>query len=193
MVGLGPVKAAAPETAMHISTDMVLNGKTFTLTADIDYDLPETVTPSGDVLTRAQWIDELLSAAGAPEQEVVYDNVELPFTDIAEHTNKNDIMIAYANKILPEMGAEFQPDVPADREFAAVTAVKALGFQPVADILCSDAASITYKQEVETAVAMDIFRLDNEAFRPADELTRAEADTALNKIKEIANPEIPPA
>lgn len=191
MVGLGPVKAAAPETAMHISTDMVLNGKTFTLTADIDYDLPETVTPSGDVLTRAQWIDELLSAAGAPEQEVVYDNVELPFTDIAEHTNKNDIMIAYANKILPEMGAEFQPDVPADREFAAVTAVKALGFQPVADILCSDAASITYKQEVETAVAMDIFRLDNEAFRPADELTRAEADTALNKIKEIANPEIP--
>lgn len=191
LTGFGSVTAAESVTSMSVSTEMTLNGKTYTLAADVLYDLPEAVTPSGAVLTRVQWIDELLTAVGVPEQEVIYDNVELPFTDIADHANKNDILLAYANMILPDMGTEFCPDSPADREFAAVTAVKALGFQPVADIVCSDSASITFKQEVETAVAMDIFKLNNEAFRPADQLTRAEADTALYKIKEIANPEIP--
>lgn len=190
IVGMAPVQAAEPETAVHICADVVLGGKTYTLTADVRYDLPETVAPSGAVLTRAQWIDELLTAVGALEQEVVYDHVDLPFTDIADHGNKNDILLAYANKVLPDMGTEFYPDAPADREFAAVTAVKALGFQPVADIVCRDSSAITYKQEVETAVAMDIFQLTDEAFRPADQLTRAEADAALAQIKEIANPGI---
>ena len=191
MIGFSPVEAAETETGFHISKDMVLGGKTYTLVADVSYDLPEPVTPSGVILTRAQWIDELLVAVGAPEQEVVYENVELPFTDVAEHANKNEILLAYANQILPEIGTEFRPDAPVDREFAAVTAVKALGFQPIADIVCSDVSAITYRQEVETAVAMNIFTLDEEAFRPADELTRSEADVALNKIGEIANPEIP--
>ena len=96
-----------------------------------------------------------------------------------------------ANQLLPEMGTEFRPDAPADREFAAYTAVKALGFQPVKDIACADAAAITYKQEVETAVAMELFQLTDEAFRPAEELTQAEADAALSKVREIANVETP--
>lgn len=192
VIGVLPVKAAdSRQGGLQVAADVVLGDKSYTLTADISYSLPETVAPSGAVLTRAQWIDELLAAVNAPETEVVYDNETLPFTDIDSHAKKNQILLAYANQLLPEMGTEFRPDAPADREFAAYTAVKALGFQPVKDIACADAAAITYKQEVETAVAMELFQLTDEAFRPAEELTQAEADAALSKVREIANVETP--
>lgn len=192
IIGVLPVKAAdSKQGKLQVATEATLGGKTYTLIADISYSLPEVVAPSGAVLTREQWIGELMTAVNAPETEVIYENEELPFTDIDNHAQKNAILLAYANQILPEMGTEFNPDAPADREFAAYTAVKALGFQPVKDIVCADAAAITYKQEVETAVAMELFQLTDETFRPAGELTRAEADVALSKVREIVNEETP--
>lgn len=192
LVGFSPALAADQRSEkLHVSTEVKLGGKDYVLTADVLYCLPESITPSGDTLTRAQWISELLEAVNAPDQEITYDNVTLPFEDIDAHANKNEILLAYANQILPEIGAEFRPDAPADREFAAVTAVKALGFQPVAEIECVDSASITYKEEVETAVAMDIFRLTNEKFYPYADLTRSEANWALQQVRAIVNVEVP--
>lgn len=173
--------------SFSVENTVRLNGKDYKLTADINYRNTETVLPSGDTLTRAQWIDELLTAIGYDGQEAVYDNTAYPFTDISGHEFQNEILIAYGNSILPDMETEFSPNSPATREFAAVTAVKALGFVPEMEIACNDADAITYKKEIETSVAMDIFRLDNNMFYPARELTRSEADTAIQVINEIIN------
>ena len=185
------VKATVPDTSIAIQKDIILSGDSYTITTNINYELPETIMPNGDTLTKAEWITELLDALDVSVQEVDYENVELPFNDISEHPSKNDILLAYANKLLPESEGKFDPDAPVNREYAAYTAVIGLGFVPVSDIICNDASSITYKQEIETAVAMDVFRLTDNLFRPNDFLTRAEADLALQRVKEIIFPEIP--
>ena len=188
LMNVGTVKAAdAEKSSFSVTGQIVLGEKEYVAGADISYEKSKAVEPAGEILTKAQWIDELLDILGYDGQEVSYDDELLPFTDISEHTLKNEILLAYGNSILPDQGAEFSPNAPATREFAAVTAVKALAFKPIRDIVCTDASEITYKQEVETAVAMDIFQLDNGSFYPARELTRAEADSALEGISAIIN------
>lgn len=189
--GAIPVKAAeSTKKVVEVSEEITLNGKTYVINAKAEYDEVEAVQVSGDIVTRAEWIQTLVDAMGYSEHVVEYDGDELPYTDIQEHENLNAILLAYANGFIPENGeTEFNPDESATREFAATTSVLALGFVPIQDVVCDDVNEITYKQEVETAVAMDIFRLDNNKFYPTRELSQSEADAAIDGIKGIVDSE----
>lgn len=190
-IGAIPVKAIEnTNKVIEISEEVILNGKKYVINAKAEYEEAEAILVSNNIVTRSEWIQTLVDAMGYSENMVEYDEEEFPYTDIREHQNLNAILLAYANGFIPENGeTEFKPNESATREFAATTAVLALGFVPIQDIVCEDAIEVTYKKEVETAVAMDIFRLDNNKFYPTRELSQAEADVAIGVIKEIVNSE----
>lgn len=59
-----------------------MNGKTYVINAKAEYDEVEAVQVSGDIVTRAEWIQTLVDAMGYSEHVVEYDEDELPYTDI---------------------------------------------------------------------------------------------------------------
>ena len=175
---------------IEISDKITIDGQSYIFNTKVEYSELEDIQISNDKLTRSEWIAELVNVMGYSDCEVEYDENEIPYSDIKEHKNFEEIMIAFANGFIPETDANvFNPDELATREFAATTSVLALGFVPTRDILCEDANDITYKQEVETAVAMDIFRLDDSKFYPSRKLSRTESEAAIKGIKEILDSE----
>lgn len=189
--GVMPVKAAeSTKKVVEVSEEITVNGKTYVISAKAEYNELKAIKVSNDVVTRAEWIQVLVETMGYADHIVEYDADELPYTDIQGHEKLNSILLAYANGFIPENNeTEFNPNEAATREFAATTSVLALGFVPIQDIVCDDVNEITYKQEVETAVAMDIFRLDKNKFYPSRELSKSEADAAIAGMKEILDSE----
>lgn len=189
--GFIPVSAEEnTKRSVELSEEIVINGKNYVICANVEYNELEAIPVSNEIVTRGEWIQSLIDVMGYSEYTIEYDENEFPYTDIQNYEYFNSILIAYANGFIPETGeAEFKPNEAATREFAATTSVIALGFVPIKNVKCDDVDAITYKQEVETAIAMDILRLDNNKFYPNRELSKLEADTAINGIKEILNSE----
>lgn len=189
--GIMPVKAIEnSRKKLEVSEKITIDGNDYTINATAEYNELDAIPISSDVVTRGEWIQSLVDTMGFSDSLVEYDQDEYPYTDILEHENFNAIMFAYANGYLPNNDeTEFNPNGIATREFAALTSVLALGFVPVKDIVCDDVNDITYKQEVETAVAMDIFRLDENKFYPNRSLTKSEANAAIEGIENILDSE----
>ena len=81
--GAIPVKAAeSTKKVVEVSEEITLNGKTYVINAKAEYDEVEAVQVSGDIVTRAEWIQTLVDAMGYSEHVVEYDEDELPYTDI---------------------------------------------------------------------------------------------------------------
>lgn len=185
------VKASEQQPdVISVAEELEINQEKYMFEAKVSYQKPSAIVPSGETLSRAEWITELLEAMGYSDFTVNYDEESLPFTDISSHSAKDIILLAYGNAILPETtDSEFSPNIPATREFVAYTTVHALGFQTIQDLVCDDADELLYKEEAETAVAMDLIRLSENKFFPKREFTRSEAEFTLKGVKKILDSE----
>lgn len=164
--------AAEEETiTVEFEESIDIGKETYTFKTEVAYTILPAIEAEGEELTRRQWLSEIMGYFGYEDD---FDS------DL--------ILMTYAQEFFPgDEASNPRLDEVATREFAAVTMVKVLGFLPVRDIVCDDANEITYLQDVESAVALDLFRLDNNCFYPNNPLTRSEADHALEVMVDIVS------
>lgn len=170
-----------------ISESITISEKSYRFETVVSYTKSnDVVEASGDIITRGQWISMLVDAMEIESiQQLEIDDLETIFTDINGHDFEDDIINAVIYSIIDTEEDTFRPDEPATREFAAATSVRALGFQPVQDIICEDANEITYLKEVETAVAMKIINIEGNKFYPLRSLTESEAQYVLEGVSGV--------
>lgn len=140
--------------------------------------------------TRAEWIAFLSNLFGLepfmPEQvdEELIDPAPL-YTDIAGIPQEGLINAAVFNGILTDQGGAFRPNDPATRDFAAATAIRALGFGQEQKIVCEDSAEVSSPYEAYIAVDIGLMSLLNNRFCPDSVLSRQEAEQIKATVEEI--------
>ena len=175
------IKANEQDTKGLITVEKTVkvNGKDVTIKSQVTYD-----KNNGEVevtYTRGEWIQKLVDAVGYPDNASQRDEV---FNDIANSEYKDAIETAFTYGLI-EKSETFQPEQPATREFAAITAVRALGYLSGEEINCKDASEITYKKEVFLAVDTGLMNLEQNNFYPKRALNEKEAKQIITKMIEI--------
>ncbi|MDD6069769.1 MAG: hypothetical protein PUC12_03005, partial [Clostridiales bacterium] len=102
-----------------------------------------------NVVTRMEWIESLLDTVQITEStQIQNDSLQNIFSDVTDDSELYILDLAVKNNILEySEGDSFYPDQATTREFAAVTAIKACGFQITDnenDLECSDVADLCY-------------------------------------------------
>ena len=189
---------AAPQSVnvgqtMELSTQIQVGGKTTEIKAQIGYTYVKQDTPA---YTRGEWIQML---AEKIEMNLDTDPAAINhyFADTEGNEHEVAIETAQAYGILPPADVEdleqdipfFFPEEPATREFAAYTAVHAMGYDGRHEYDTSswaDWASIRYQNEAAIAVGKGFLELrDGSKFQPQKKLSREDADSIFNTIEEI--------
>lgn len=142
---------------------------------------------NNDPVTRGEWILKLADTLDWSEQINMTNNTNCKFDDITGHDCEKAVQYASTMNVFDETAGSFYPDKPATREFAAVTAVRALQFYNTYEITCNDKDDIEHLTEVYVAVEEKIFELENNLFYPNRELTSAESKKAIKIISDINN------
>lgn len=138
-------------------------------------------------ITKGQWISELLKKMNITIPKKMED---YSFSDIVGHKYAKEIQTAYELGILSYIdGEEFQPNASADREFVAVTAIKALGIDlsTAQALTCSDKNKITHQQEVSKAIEMSMLSVSKKKFNPLKEVTKKDKDKVLKVVKKYVD------
>lgn len=183
-----------------VSTDGIVTGcsvGTAVITATCNnnsYNCNVTVTAAGSeytIYTRSQWIGELIKSIGIDVSQIDDDFIHY-YADTAEDTNAKAIEYARQNGIVPATEDEqdvpvFNPNDIATREFAAMTAINALGYKcdDTVSVGVSDESSITYKGAVSIAIKLGMLTTSNGAFSPAGNLNGVDAARILAKIAQV--------
>lgn len=168
-------------------------GETFYyIGAKVTYD-SITGTPSGgDNISRIEWVTNLVTTLGCeidiPDDELLYS-----FSDILDVATAKILNTAVIYGILPYDASagipNFNPNSEASREFAAMTAVKGLGFADSESVLdCTDANTLIYPNQDAIAVSIGLIQLQNKAFNPNGSLDQNEMSELLEMIKSINSP-----
>ena len=175
------IKANEQDTKGLITVEKTVkvNGKDVTLKTQVTYDKNHDEVET--TYTRGEWIQKLVDAVGYPENDSQRDEV---FNDIANSEYKDAIETAFTYGLI-EKSESFVPEQPATREFAAITAVRALGYLPSEDIVCKDVSDITYKKEVFIAVDTGLMNLEEDNFYPKRPLNTQEAQHIIKKMIEV--------
>ena len=142
--------------------------------------------------TRGEWVSALAEKLSMSLSDDT-TNINYYYADTEGNKNGVAIETASAYGILPEPEIEdidqdvplFYPNEPATREFAAYTAIKAMGFDGTHSFDTSswnDLASIKYPDEMAIAVGYSFLSLDNSKFKPKSNLTKTEANEIFAAI-----------
>ena len=174
---------------ISVKENIVVNDNTYTIETIVRYSVKSNVViPSGSVVTRGEWIAKLVDCLDLKEKqeiEIEIEDFEYPYSDVEGTEYEEDILYALVYSILDGEEDTFNVNEPATREFASVTAVKALNFKPVQDIVCDDSNEIQNLKEIEVAVSMDIITLENNKFYPLRALTQSEAEYIIQGVEGI--------
>lgn len=138
-------------------------------------------------VTKVEWISALLKKAGISTETIT----EYHFTDTKNNSAGKAIETAYNKGILPKSGKKFYPNRPATREFMAVTAVRAMGFEADSSETpsCTDAKKLAYAAEDQVALNQGFVSLKKKKFNPAKAITKAEKTKALRAVSNILKAE----
>ena len=152
-----------------------------------------TVSPSGTGIevTKSEWLSTVMNTTGFRTQKELFDydgngNVSYSFTDIIDDVNADMIETAVKYGIIPNTSNEFKPNDAADREFLAITSVRAIGF--ATDELESnyyDKADLKYEKEDAIAIQLELLKLSDNRFLPTKAITKAEKQNAERILSDI--------
>ncbi len=181
--------------AINISTTVSVNGNDMTIGAKVGYTYePVSETPTN--YTRGEWIYMLAEKVGMSLSADPAD-VDYYYADTQSSSYGIAIEAAQGYGILPSPDIEdleqdipyFYPDAPATREFAAYTAVHAMGFDGTHSFDTSswgDWNQIQYQNEAAVAVGNGFLDLDADMmFHPAASLSSTDITTIFAAIDEI--------
>lgn len=143
--------------------------------------------------TRGELIKMLVLSASGGYLPMAYDSSrEASFSDV----KASSALFAYVenavdmNLIDRDPSGEFNPDQLMTRDDMAQLIVRALGYNKLAQqsgmfrLDVTDADAIQHKGHAAIAVGLGIMSTDGSQFRPADEVTRAQAATAFFRFLE---------
>lgn len=160
------------------------------LTQEYDF----TATVSGNMtlyakweapITRGQWIQMLVDTYGYPSE--ITGNMET-YADIGDSEYRSAIETAVAYDILePVPQSNFDPGRYATREFAAVTAVNAMGYYPTGEFDCADVSDISDPAAVKQAINSGFMDLEDGYFYPNRALSKQEAERILDSLEDEFN------
>ena len=144
--------------------------------------------------TRGEWM-ELLAAMLDMNLNTDIDSIEYYYADTQESEYAVAIETSQAYGLIPSVELEdenqdvpyFYPEEAATREFVAYTVAKALGYNELAveSADWSDWGDITYKNETEKVVALDLMRLKDNAFQPKEPLNENDEKLIENGIYQL--------
>lgn len=150
-----------------------------------------TPSPVKREVTRAEWISKVMMITKHSVQKELFEydksgNIIYSFNDISDNMNADIIETAARYGITPESTGKFRPDDPADREFLAVTSVRAIGLT-TNDLKADygDQIDLVYDMEDEVAVQLELLELINDRFFPAKNVTEAEVKRAEKILLDI--------
>ncbi len=152
---------------------------------------PSVPSGSSAGVTKAEWISSVMQITGYHVQKEIFENDEngnilYSFTDISGNRYADIIETAARYGIIPETGGAFNPDHAADREFLAVTSVRAIGFAAnEVEFNCSDKSSLKYVTEDAVAVQLKLLSLSGNRFLPAVPVTKSEKQNAEKLLTDI--------
>ena len=145
------------------------------------------ITGAKVAVTRAEWVSALLKQADIKTGKIS----KYHFSDTKKNAKGKVIETAYARGILPvkKKSKKFYPNKAATREFMAVTAVRALGFQADKGTSpkCKDKKTLNYPSEDKVALNQKILSLKKKKFLPNKAITKSEKKNALRVVKKIRN------
>ena len=182
---LSPVSVKAEDNPNRItlSDKFVVNDVEKTVSVHIDIekingDYEEDTT----TYTRGEWIQEIVNTYGLSAN--LSEASETKFTDIEGTKYQDAIRIAEIYGIVDE-GELFFPNEFVTREFAAVTAVRVLGYQGSGIPECEDSDGIQNKSEVYLALKSGMLLLKSGCFEPQSLLDRTDGKLILEHIVKI--------
>ena len=143
----------------------------------------ETITPPEieGCMTRDEWIHVLLETVGADRN---VEAVEPLFTDIEASQYREDIAIAVYYGWIADSEEEFYPAAQVTREFAAATAICAMGYYVTEEdqIDCLDWEEIQNPAYAAVAIELGLLQLENHYFYPRRLITQDELQNILNIV-----------
>lgn len=150
--------------------------------------------PADEIDTRAEWAATLVDRLGysLDEENILRDadtdKLSYTYDDIENSAYALKIETAYQYGLLPavdttDSNSHFSPNDPITREFAVVTAVKALGFSVEENLNCTDSSELSYPAEDKIGVDTGMVALKDGSFVPVDILS----DTELKQILQIVD------
>ena len=154
-------------------------------------------TDDSKTYTRGEWAKLISEIEGITADAVDYSAVDWFYGDtkdtedglLFEHMYRLGIIPAPDNEGYTDAEQDvalFEADKKVTREYAAYTAVKALGFrEETPNLTCSDADEITYKSVVTTALKFNMFELIDGSFRPNELIGEADKNQILAVIKAL--------
>ena len=163
-----------------------------------DADKPVSYTEDNSTnFTREEWLKALAEKAGFANSTVDH-SAGYSFSDSEDCENAELVEYALQTKILPESASldydaendvpTFEPNGIATREFAAYTAVAAMGYDLSQDkaLNCGDASQVTYKTAVCIAIENDFLSLDSTGnFNPTAPMTGTDKNHIIGKVENL--------
>lgn len=192
----------APGSSFNVSQTVMFDGSSYNLAATVTYDASSTAAGDSASYTRGQWVDLLLKKLGYDTDTVASHNSTESnyYGDSGSSEYGKEIEFAHGLGILPppDNGGYvdpeqdvplFEPDKKVTREFAAYTAITALGFTgDVTDsdsLSCKDADALTYPKQDALAIRQGFLSLQDGSFAPARDLTASEKASVFAAIDYI--------
>lgn len=182
---LSPISAKAEDNPNRItlSDKFVVKDVEKTVSVHIDIEkINDDFEEDTTTYTRGEWIQKLIAAYGIDDD---IDNVtESQFKDIADSIYYRAIRIAEIYGMV-DKAEYFYPDENVTREFAAVTAVRLMGYQGEGEPNCEDFLDITYNNEVYLALKSGMILLKNGKFNPQKLLNKRDGENILQYIQNV--------
>ncbi len=146
--------------------------------------------------TRGQWIQLLAEKLNFDYSSVDIEEFDYKYADTEASEYGLAIEMAAAYGILPTPDSEgyedpdqdipfFRPDEIATREYAAYTAIKAMGFMGEYSISCTDESSLKYPNEDAVAIQQGFLSLSNNKFNPNTALSGTDKNSIFTAIDTI--------
>lgn len=141
--------------------------------------------------SRSEWVATVMKLTGYQGQKELFDyhadgTISYSFTDISGRSDAELLETAVKYGIIPQSGGKFYPDDAVDREFLAVTSVRAIGFVANENaITFTDMDDLEYAEEDAVAVQIGLLKNQKNQFDPTGTLNRAERQTAERVLSEI--------
>lgn len=170
----------------------VSGGKSLSIKLTVKEKKPE----DGQSITKGEWIHLLLEKTGRSSAGNLSDE-HYYYGDTQGSAYGKEIEAAQRMGILPPASSEgyldseqdipmFYPEQPATREFAAYTAVTAMGFESTSQkLVCRDQASLQYPEQDFVAVQQGMLSLKDQYFYPDAPFTYEEKDVVFEVVSVV--------
>lgn len=201
MLDLSAVNAKADtvaESTMNLNRTITVDGNELELNAQIRFNAvnedTNTVFDESKTYTRGEWVTLLLDKLNSPLMSA--DQIDYYYLDSLNSATGTAVETANAYGFLPVPDVEdleqdiplFYPNEPCTREFAAYTAVHAIGFNGENTIAMddwSDANQVKYKDEIKIALVNNFLYLTDNTFYPQKTITGADVKSIFYAIDDL--------